>query len=266
MAPFALCMALSDQIMKLGSPHPALSFLLDNATSGLRRIEGNHWREFERLVAYYLCLKTEVFHGDLVNLKTFLYGADVSDHARRIVQIHTRGYNESDNCIEPKRGNQPPQNCITLNGNGAEAGDILCCFDEPKGFTLRVACRHRQANLNQKAFDNELKKAFLDFNTSNCFMMCVTGPTNFVVRHDHARSLGLVYEKNFGDFFGPFVGRAFRETYDPSRSFPPPDVEVESSLFPDNFVINVTNALVTSLKRKRNNGSSKEEKEKISRN
>lgn len=81
-APFALCMVLSDPVIK--QIHSPLSFLLSIATSRGHHIAGDYQREFERFIANFLCLQADVFHGELVDLKTFLYGAELSEPACRI--------------------------------------------------------------------------------------------------------------------------------------------------------------------------------------
>jgi hypothetical protein len=216
-APFSLCMLISDShlLSSFGATHKSLHFLLSNAATGLcRSEEGTNWRDFERLVAHLLCLKSEVFDNTKVTLEEFLYGAEMNDMAKqKEVEIHSRKYHEAMNRMEDKvqKGIQLSNDCVTLNAHGASAADILVSFNE---FSLRVACRHRKEKLNRDNFLKELTKSFPNFNDNDCFVMCVTGKTQFKVQHEVSGCLCLISSDSFTSFFGPFVGNTFHESND----------------------------------------------------
>jgi hypothetical protein len=195
-APFSLCMLISDShlLSSFGAAHKSLHFLLSNAAIGLcRSEEGTSWRDFERLVAHLLCLKSEVFDKSKVTLEEFLYGAEMNDMAKqKEVEIHSRKYHEAKIRMEDKV--QLPNDCVTLNAHGASAADILVPFNE---FSLRVACRHRKEKLDWDNFFLELTKSFPNFNDNDCFVMCVTGKAQFRVQHKVGGFLCLISSDSF---------------------------------------------------------------------
>jgi hypothetical protein len=179
------------------------------------------WQGFERFVATFRCLKSNMIdeneptkisevhagaylNGDLefinhnLQLEYAIHRTDTKSE-----NIFARSWNvECNNSIIDVR---KFRHCI-VNSPGSKAGDAFISLDLPDGKSLNEIqqYKHTRNSINQELYLREREKSSSD---DDFFILFTTSGDCNVVLPERS---GIVYEKNFKEYFGPFAGRAFK--------------------------------------------------------
>ncbi|UZO18349.1 uncharacterized protein OCT59_009664 [Rhizophagus irregularis] len=181
------------------------------------------WQGFERFVATFRCLKSTILdenepttisevhagallNGDLQFINHHLqleYAKHRTD--TRSEKISTRSWNVE--CNKSIVNVRQFKHCI-INSPGAKAGDAFISLDLPDDKSLNEIqqYKHTQNSINQQLYAKERTKS----SSYDDFFILFTTSANCDVKLP--RRSGIVYEKNFKEYFGPFAGRAFRQS------------------------------------------------------
>ncbi|RGB22757.1 hypothetical protein C1646_775582 [Rhizophagus diaphanus] len=181
------------------------------------------WQGFERFVATFRCLKSTILDENEpttiseVHAGAFLNGdLQFINHHLQLEYAKHRTDTRSDN-ISTSNWNVECSNSIVnvrqfkhciINSPGAKAGDAFLSLDLPddKSLTEIQQYKHTQNSINQQLYLKERVKSA----SYEDFFILFTTSANCDVKLP-IRS-GIVYEKNFKEYFGPFAGRAFRQS------------------------------------------------------